>query len=625
MMGHRHDLMRDCSSPAASPPHWGACSSTRSSFLFERAVLRDASRDWPLWDLTPRSALRLRRRAARRLTPLAGFMGRDDYESVCHSMARLGPAVARADRAGRDRCARGAARRRRDARPAGPGKGDARGAARQRGLGADRQAEAEAISGADAQLTRTHDWCVGGRLEGLQPPMHHDFAALRLTPADVRAEIQRRGWPAVIGFTPPTVMHRSHVDATLRAMRELDAGLLVHASAGPTPGGDVHHYARMRCYRAVMSRYQPGTALLTLSPAVSRPAGPRDALGQAIVQRNFGCTHLMAAPTGEDLAAAADQTAHCRRRCRGSPPPSPRSRARARRRAVPQAWCTPSIATGTRTGGRRPAGSAVRDLSAGELRRRLDRGRSIPSWFTFPEVADELRRTYRPRHQQGLTVFFTGLSGSGKSTLANALMVKLLETGGRPVTLLDGDLVRKHLSSELGFSKEHRSLNVRRIGFVASEVTRSGGIAICALIAPHDAIRRQVRRLIEPVGGFVLVHVATPLDVCEARDRKGLYAKARAGLLPAFTGISDPYEPPGDADLTVNTATQSSAAAAQAVFDHVKRRDTSRRNRSIRRRPATTDPRLADDLTAVGQSDESPAKPGHSSVSRSKSGHSSGA
>ena len=194
------------------------------------------------------------------------------------------------------------------------------------------------------------------------------------------------------------------------------------------------------------------------------------------------------------------------------------------------------------------------DISGTELRRRLREGLDIPEWFSFPDVVAELRRTHPPRYEQGFTVFFTGLSGSGKSTIANALMVKLMEMGGRPVTLLDGDVVRKHLSSELGFSKEHRDLNIQRIGFVASEITKNGGIAICAPIAPYTKTRRLVREMIEPNGGFIEIHVATPIEVCEARDRKGLYAKARAGLLKGFTGIDDPYEAPENAEMVVDTS-----------------------------------------------------------------------
>ena len=218
-----------------------------------------------------------------------------------------------------------------------------------------------------------------------------------------------------------------------------------------------------------------------------------------------------------------------------------------------------------------PEGARVLSISGTDLRRRLTDGLGIPEWFTYPEVTAELRKTHPPRAKQGFTVFFTGLSGSGKSTIANAVRVKLLEMGGRPVTLLDGDIVRTNLSSELGFSHEHRDLNIRRIGFVASEITKNGGIALCAPIAPYDSVRQENRVLITPLGGYVLVHVSTPLEVCERRDRKGLYAKARAGLIKEFTGISDPYKVPEDADITIDTSDISPEEAANSVILHLER------------------------------------------------------
>ena len=217
-----------------------------------------------------------------------------------------------------------------------------------------------------------------------------------------------------------------------------------------------------------------------------------------------------------------------------------------------------------------PEGSRTLNLSGTALRQRLAEGKDIPSWFTFPDVAEELREAIR-RGAQGRDRLLHGAVGVGKSTIANALLVKFLEFGGRPVTLLDGDLVRKNLSSELGFSKEHRDINIRRIGYVASEITRNGGIAVCAPIAPYDAVRKDVRAMIEPVGGFMLVHVDTPLEVCEQRDRKGLYAKARAGIIKEFTGISDPYEAPADAELTIDTTALTPDEAAQQIILHLEK------------------------------------------------------
>jgi sulfate adenylyltransferase len=220
-----------------------------------------------------------------------------------------------------------------------------------------------------------------------------------------------------------------------------------------------------------------------------------------------------------------------------------------------------------------PEGATAISISGTELRSKLANGEAIPDWFTFGPVAAELRRSHPPRNRQGVTLFFTGLSGSGKSTVANAVMVKLLEEGSRRVTLLDGDLVRQNLSSELGFSREHRDINIRRIGYVAAEITKHGGVAICCPIAPYDEVRKEVRASVETYGGggFLLVHMATPLEVCETRDRKGLYAKARAGILKEFTGISDPYEPPEDADLVLDTSDLTVAESAERVLSLLQR------------------------------------------------------
>jgi sulfate adenylyltransferase len=213
-----------------------------------------------------------------------------------------------------------------------------------------------------------------------------------------------------------------------------------------------------------------------------------------------------------------------------------------------------------------PQDAEPKMLSGTDLRSRLEDGRHVPEWFSFRGVVEELRKAYPPLHRRGFTVFFSGLPSAGKSTVGNALMMKLLEMGGRPVTLLDGDIVRKNLSSELGFSKEHRDLNIRRIGFVASEITKNGGIAICAPIAPYEAVRREVRETIERAGGFFMVHVATPLEVCERRDRKGLYSKARAGVVKDFTGISDPYEEPVAPEVSIDTTDLSPEECAQQVL-----------------------------------------------------------
>jgi sulfate adenylyltransferase len=309
---------------------------------------------------------------------------------------------------------------------------------------------------------------------------------------------------------------------------------------------------------------------LALLPLAMRMGGPREAVWHAIIRKNYGCTHLI---VGRDHAGPGLDS-------QGQPFYSPTAaqdllREHEREIGIEMVPFQMVVYLEDRDEyvpeNEVPPGARTLNISGTELRRLLNEGREIPEWFTFPEVARELRRTHPPRTRQGFTILFTGLSGSGKSTIANVLLVKFLEMGGRAVTLLDGDIVRKHLSSELGFSKEHRDINIRRIGFVAAEITKNGGIAICAPIAPYDSIRRELRHMIAPQGGFVLVHLSTPLDVCETRDRKGLYAKARAGLVQHFTGISDPYEPPADAEVVVDSTGVAPQEAAQQIIDHLTR------------------------------------------------------
>jgi sulfate adenylyltransferase len=339
---------------------------------------------------------------------------------------------------------------------------------------------------------------------------------------------------------------------------------------GLTKPGDVDHYTRVRCYQALLEHYPRGTAMLSLLGLAMRMGGPREAVWHAIIRRNHGCTHLI---VGRDHAGPGSDAA-------GRPFYGPYDaqdllRTHSAELGVEMVPFRMMVYLPDRDvyvpEDEIPEGARVLNISGTELRARLAEGRDLPEWFTYPEVAEQLRATYPPRGRQGFTVFFTGLSGSGKSTIANVLLVKLLEMGSRPVTLLDGDLVRKHLSSELGFSKEHRDINIRRIGWVASEITKNGGIALCAPIAPYEATRRDVREQIAKGGGFVLVHVATPLEVCEQRDRKGLYAKARQGLITEFTGISDPYEEPVDAEVVIDTTALTPEESTQEIILYLER------------------------------------------------------
>ncbi len=441
----------------------------------------------------------------------------------------------------------------------------------------DLSAEAAAVFGTTdpghpgvAHLLRAaHPYYVGGRLEGLQLPVHYDFRSLRRTPAQLRDDFTRAGWRRIVAFQTRNPMHRAHQEITLRAAKDVEANLLIHPVVGLTKPGDIDHYTRVRCYQAILHHYPASTAKMALLPLAMRMGGPREAVWHAIIRKNYGVTHLI---VGRDHAGPGEDAA-------GTPFYGPyeaqellqKHEAEIGVEMVPfrmMVYLPEDDAYHPIDDV--PEGKQTLTISGTELRDRLADGRDIPEWFSFPDVVTELRKTHRPRHKQGFTVFFTGLSGSGKSTIANALMVKLLEMGGRPVTLLDGDLVRKHLSSELGFSKEHRDINIQRIGWVASEITKNGGIALCAPIAPYDHTRQLVRSMIEPVGGFDLVHVATPLEVCEQRDRKGLYAKARAGEIKEFTGISDPYEEPADADIVIDTTDLRPSEAAQQIILHLE-------------------------------------------------------
>ncbi|MBA3608126.1 MAG: bifunctional sulfate adenylyltransferase/adenylylsulfate kinase [Chthoniobacterales bacterium] len=538
------------------------------------------SRDFPSWDLTPRQICDLEMLLNGGFSPLTGFMNKAEYEGVCSDMhlksGVLWPipitldvteAFAKTLQPGSTKVAL------RDAegvmiailhvedvwQP-------------------DRAAEAKAVFGTNSLahpgvaylMERANPWYVGGRLEGLQLPSHYDFKALRQTPAELRAGFADAGWRRIVAFQTRNPMHRAHVELTFRAAKQIEASLLIHPVVGMTKPGDVDYFTRVRCYQLLVGKYPAGTAKLALVPFAMRMGGPREAIWHALIRKNYGCTHLI---VGRDHAGPGKDTD-------GKPFYGPydaqelfaKHEEEIGVKQVPfQMMVYLEDKDKYFPANEVPKDARVLDLSGTELRNRLNEGRDIPSWFTYPEVATELRRSFPPRHKQGVTIFFSGLSGSGKSTIANVLMTKFLEVGGRPVTMLDGDLVRKHLSSELGFSKEHRDINIRRIGYVASEITKNGGIAICAPIAPYEATRKDVRALIEPVGGFILVHLSTSVDVCEQRDRKGLYAKARAGILKEFTGISDPYEDPVKPEVRINTAELSPEEAAQEIILHLER------------------------------------------------------
>ena len=411
---------------------------------------------------------------------------------------------------------------------------------------------------------------VGGKIEGIELPTHYDYEDLRHTPEDLRRLFQRHGWRQVVGFHTARPMHRLAREITLAAAKQSEAHILLHPVVGIGRPRDLSRFARVKCYQALRKYYPHGLTALSLLPLATRMAGPREAVWHAIIRRNYGCTHFIVGP---DHGSPPDEG-----HGRFYPPYAAQALVaqwdpQIGIRIVPfkRLAYSPGRARFVDADEARDGNEVTEELSDEVLARRLSHGEDIPAWFTYPEVLNALRGVYPPRHRMGVTLFFTGLSGSGKSTLARIMYGKFIEDGKRPTTLLDGDIVRRNLSSELGFSKQHRDLNVRRIGFVASEITKNGGVAICAPIAPYASTRRAVRELIEEHGAMIEIHVATPLEVCEQRDRKGLYAKARKGVIPEFTGISDPYEVPEHPQLRIDTSDRSPMEAAQEIFLYLLR------------------------------------------------------
>ena len=528
----------------------------------------------PSWDLTPRQICDLELLMNGGFNPLKGFLGQEDYDSVVETM-RLAdgtlwpmPITLDVSEAFADTIETGKDIALRD----------------QEGVilailsisdkwVPNKAREAEKVFGADdiahPAVNYLHHVAgpvyLGGAITGIQPPTHYDFRARRDTPNELRAYFRKLGWRRIVAFQTRNPLHRAHQELTFRAAKEAQANLLINPVVGMTKPGDVDHFTRVRCYGAVLDKYPAATTTMSLLNLAMRMAGPREAVWHGLIRKNHGCSHFIvgrdhAGPgknsKGEDFYGPYDAQVLFKEHEEeiGLEMVDFKHMVYVQERA--QYYPANEV----------PEGTTVLDISGTELRRRLAEGLEIPEWFSFPEVVSELRRTRPARSKQGFTVFFTGLSGSGKSTIANAIMVKLMEMGGRPVTLLDGDVVRKHLSSELGFSKEHRDINIRRIGYVASEITKNGGIAICAPIAPYTATRRSVREMVEDFGAFVEIHVATSLEECERRDRKGLYKLAREGKIKEFTGISDPYEEPETPELRLDTVGSEVDYCAQQVL-----------------------------------------------------------
>lgn len=442
----------------------------------------------------------------------------------------------------------------------------------------DARAEAMAVFGTEdenhpgvAYLYRhTKAYYVGGEITKVALPYHYDFRHLRHTPVELKALFAEKGWSKVIGFQTRNPMHRAHQELTIRALERTGAKLLIHPVVGMTKPGDIDYYLRVRCYEKVLETYPENTAQLSLLPLAMRMGGPKEALWHALIRKNYGCTHFIVgrdhAGPGKDshgndfydpYAAQALVTQHESEMGIQMVPFQEMVYSEKQQRYFPV--------------NEFPKDEKPLAISGTELRERLRTNGEIPEWFSYPSVISELRKAYPPKHKQGFTLFLTGLPSSGKSTLANALVLKMRELTDRQITLLDGDIIRTHLSKGLGFSQEDRETNITRVGFVAKEITRHGGIAVCALVAPFARARSLVREMVSEAGGYVEVFVSTPLGVCEQRDRKGLYKKAREGLIKQFTGVSDPYEEPESPDIRIDTANKKPDAIIDHMIDELKK------------------------------------------------------
>ena len=423
-------------------------------------------------------------------------------------------------------------------------------------------------------VAEMHRWGkrnISGRLKVLRLPKHFDFRELRLTPAQTRSELETRGFENIVAFQTRNPLHRAHEELTKRAIEDVNGVLLLHPVVGMTKPGDIDYFTRVRTYKVLATKYyDQKRILLSLLPLAMRLAGPREALWHALIRRNYGANHMI---IGRDHASPGNDST-------GKPfyPPY----------AAQELVQSFADEVGVKV---LPFGefvylpeeeryedvrkikqhAATAQLSGTQVREWYRQGGAeLPAWFARPEVSEAIATTYPPRHRQGFCVWFTGLSASGKSTTAEILTV-LLQEFGRQVTLLDGDVVRHHLSRGLGFSKEDRDTNIRRIGFVAAEIVKHQGTVICAAVSPYRVARNDVRNAVG-AERFVEVFVNTPLEECERRDVKGMYLKARRGELKNFTGVDDPYEPPVHPELVLETLNNSAEENARLIIDYLSER-----------------------------------------------------
>jgi sulfate adenylyltransferase len=423
-----------------------------------------------------------------------------------------------------------------------------------------------------AEMARWGQWNISGPVRVLKLPTPADFRELRRTPAQVRSILEQRGRTNVVAFQTRNPMHRAHEELTRRASESIDRVLLLHPVVGMTKPGDVDHYTRVRTYKALAEHhYDPQRIVLSLLPLAMRMAGPREALWHAIIRRNYGANHFI---VGRDHASPGRDSAA--RPFYGPLDAQILVAKHADEIGVKMIPFDELVYLESEDryeeSSRVPKGAKTRAISGTEVRDEyLSKGRLLPEWFTRPEVAKILAESYPPRARQGFCIWFTGLSGAGKTTTADFLVSMLLERG-RQVTLLDGDVVRTNLSKGLGFSKEDRDANILRIGFVAAEIVRHGGAVICAAVSPYRETRDRVRQMVG-AERFIEVFVDTPLEVCESRDVKGMYAQARSGHIRGFTGIDDPYEEPLAPEITLDTVSKTATENAAAILSMLEQRE----------------------------------------------------
>lgn len=413
---------------------------------------------------------------------------------------------------------------------------------------------------------------VGGTITAISLPKRHDFVHLRHTPAQLKQLFKEKGWDKVIGFQTRNPMHRAHFELVKRAHEAIGAPVLVHPVVGMTKPGDVDYVTRVRTYNVVQQNYGKDFIHVSLLPLAMRMGGPREAVWHAIIRRNYGCTHFI---VGRDHAGPGKNS-------QGEPFYDPYAARELAKQLAPEIGIEVVPSDEIAYSSKRATYVAehelekdeeVLNLSGTEFRRMLNEGEDIPEWFSFSESIDILKQSVKRDTRPGVTLFFTGLSGAGKSTIAQLLLARLQEIQDRSITFMDGDVIREHLSKGLGFSKEDRDENVKRVGFVASEVTRHGGIAICSMIAPYANARGYVRNMVDQHGVFVEVYVSTPLEECEKRDTKGLYAKARAGDIKGFTGVDDPYEVPEKAELQLDTTDRTPEELVEEIVVYLQSKE----------------------------------------------------